>query len=101
MYTPKHDGKSNLRDIVPKDKAFSFEKKKYLPDMDNLRRSIANAVHAQQLKGLGVEDQLEESIGSSEHLALGKLLVVRDAHLALDIVGGRGEHNTTDIGLAK
>lgn len=48
----------------------------HLSDVDDLGGSVPDAVDAQQLQGLRVEDELEKSVRPPEHLALGELLVV-------------------------
>lgn len=52
-----------------------------LANVDDFCRSFADAVHPQKLPSSGVEDQLEEPVGSSKHLALRQLLVIGDSHL--------------------
>ena len=53
----------------------------HLSDVDDLGGSVPDAVDAQQLQGLRVENELEEPVRPPEHLALRELLVVREADL--------------------
>lgn len=49
--------------------------------MNDLCCPITDAVHAQKLQGFRVEDELQETVGSSQHLTLREFLVVCDPHL--------------------
>src|SRR5215470_5246224 len=52
-----------------------------LADMDDLGRALAEDVDAEELPGLPVKEDLQETGVDAEHLALGELLELREADL--------------------
>lgn len=55
----------------------------HLTDVDDFCSSFADAMDTEKAQSLSVEDELEESIRSTEHLTLCQLLIVRNANLQL------------------
>src|SRR3989454_804387 len=52
-----------------------------LADVDNLRGARADDMNAQKLEALGIEQELQQALLITEHLALGQLGVLGDARL--------------------
>lgn len=57
----------------------------HLSNMNDLRGSVPDAVHAQQLESFRVEDELQKSVRSPQHLSLCQFLIVCDTDLLLEM----------------
>src|SRR5437016_12878958 len=81
------------------DRAFQDEDR--LPDMEKLRRAVANDVNAQQLFGLAVEDELQPAGGVPHDLPARDLAIVSDADFVGHVLFGElllGFSDERDLG---
>src|SRR5436190_1763668 len=68
---------------------FAFENQHGLPDVQQLGRAFANDVHAQDLAGFTMEDELEASGGVATNLPTRDFAIVRHADFVGNVLSGK------------
>jgi len=60
-----------------------------LADVNDFRRPIANGMHSEQFERIRVEDQLQQALVISQHLAFRQFRIAGQAHFIVDVFFGQ------------